>query len=94
MTTWSGVLEFKGFQPCLSEWCAFFKVQEKCRFGAVMMHAIDAAGENSEWLAYLQHFRAVFDCPVERAMCDEVWANWEVHDLPRLCSAVARFVDK
>ena len=67
------------------------------RFKAAVMHAVDAAGENSGRLGHLQHFRAVFDCPVERAMCYEVWNNWEMDSFEGrtlICSAVARFVDR
>ena len=75
----------------------FFGINVLIRLKAVVMHVVDAAGENSESLGYLQHVRAIFDCPVERAMCYEVWSNWEMDRRDRrtlICRVVARFVDR
>ena len=96
MTTVSGFLEMKGFEQLL-EGHTFFGINELIRLKAAVMHVVDAAGENSERLGHLQHFSAVFDCPVERAVCDEVWSIWQMNwkdQRTLICSVVARFVDR
>ena len=75
----------------------YFEILVLLRLKAAVMHIVDAAGKNSERLRHLQHFRAVFDCSVERAVCDEVWSNWEMwweDRLKQVCAVVARFVDR